>query len=175
MASGLFVFDSYTHSVLVLKRNFQYEKCLKWRSRPEHFIEQYFIPRGKQLTTSEPLYTCAIREFIEETKLFMKKFTLIPNTYDLTWEDPPGTIWKYTIYFIDCDLSNKNLLTISTNLDVNLMGVNFNPKQCNFSEKEEGVVTVLDFYEYEKVILKQMKLYPSSNYAGFLQYIGKLL
>lgn len=175
MSSGLFVFDRNNSQILLLQRKNQYEKCLRWRSRPEHYVEQYYIPRGRRINRNEPLLICAIREFIEETHIYLKKINFISTSYELIWEDPPGKPWKYEIFFAEGSLSPDNLLTIHESFDVDLNGVEFNLKNCDFSSSENGSVLILSYSEYFNIIKKQMTMYHKSNYAAFIELVRVLL
>lgn len=123
----------------------------------------------------EPPRICAIREFIEETHMFLKKISVLPETFNLTWEDPPNNRWEYKIHFAEGSLATDNLLTISESLDVDITSVNFNVKQCDFSINDEGSVVILPYSEYERLITEQMQLYHKSNYDLFLLRLRELI
>lgn len=176
MPSGLLAFDRQKQLVLVLKRVTPYAVNQKWRSRPSHFIEQYHIPRGQQSSPLEPLKTCAIREFIEETNIFMKTFDILPDTFELRWEDPPGVEWTYTIFFMACSLEPKNLLSICENVNIDLIGTaGVNPVKCAFSDRDNSTVVILKFSEYKQIIQKQMQLYHKSNYNKLLEEVDRII
>ncbi|KAL1460467.1 hypothetical protein WDU94_012448 [Cyamophila willieti] len=66
------------------------------RCPAETFLEQFQIPRGIIEPDEEPI-TCAIREFLEETRCGNSEFDIYSDSFELFWVDD-NRMWVYSIF-----------------------------------------------------------------------------
>ena len=155
-------------------------------SQPEYiYPEKLSIPRGGK-KSGECGLSCAIREFIEETKqLPHGEGFLCENPFKWTWSDCNKT-WIYDIYVIQIEsfiACTKMAFCYTIIGKINLTSINitfvWNPKletpnhyiQLRQHEKRFMVIkTQLDQYlNYIKCL--QIKTYQKSNYQRFVNWL----
>lgn len=172
--AGLCAFDSALQKIVILKRNHPYGTGMRWRQSPSTFVEQYSLPRGKCLNSSEPLIQCAIREFIEETGMFFEKFRLFNEGFQLTWTDPEHKIWKYEIFFIEADLSIANTIKVDEFSNLEIPKIGMTTDVCKFTKYEPAVKLIMSIPEYIKLLENQILCYKTSNYLDFVNHLKKI-
>lgn len=103
---GLFVIDKTTNQTIILKRSVPYIDSLNCDILENGFVEEYCVPRGSIKHNNEVDIQCGIREFIEECQLFFSEFFILPESFELTWQDPPQKVWSYKILFLSVSMEH---------------------------------------------------------------------
>lgn len=169
--AGLCVIDNQTKKILVLVRDVPYNNFIVRTSsnanKDNKFVEQYSLPRGKSLGRFENLRYCAIREFIEETKLFFKDLKFSGEYFDLYWHDPIK--WMYRIYFASASFSNKNLIRITKSY--NLPKIGCVPIKVKNQKYEPLTPIFQEITTYIDLIKERLHLYGSNNYNELINKI----
>lgn len=173
MRAGLCLFDPIKDKIVILKRYKQYLPSSK-KIIPHGFVEQYSLPRGRVLNKHESLLHCAIREFIEETRIFVKEFIQHEETFELIWEDPTDKFWQYKIFFIETDLNPENIFEVDEQTKYICHKLNFDVKTCKLNSYEPAKRQVMSFEQYSMALKRQLPAYVSSNYTDFLNHLKNL-
>lgn len=184
---GIIIFNEQKE-IYFLFRIRPYSRCIV---KPRLYVEKYCIPRGKKKEFENDLQ-CAAREFIEETGFFFNRITILPNVFTLTWDDPPGHEWKYTILF-GVVKSHERILIDLNKTDISRMLSIFNEDK-NFKEytnlkmlldprepkrrkiHSEFVTPMIDSFEtFKKIITVNLPLYGRENYTELFILLGRLI
>lgn len=146
---GLLVIDKQSYIYL----NVMNKPYNKKEYGSSNFIEKIQIPRGRKENTDKNGFSCAIREFIEETLLIPTGICYTDKVgFPLRWYDN-GT-WTYRIYILFCE----KLI----------------PSLDHKSEKNLALVKMkYDQYVWY-MIRKQLHLYKGDNYMDFFKYVNKI-
>ena len=160
--AGLCAIDVESQKIVVVERKKSYSNAHIFRCG--EFVEKYQIPRGR--CCEESIKNCAIREFIEETGLFFKEYTILNMTFDLFWEDPIDTFWKYKIYFCKTSLDPNNIIRITENT---FNGMKLNVRSRRF---EPLIVRIMYIQKYIDKLNNQLIYYMGQhNYKDFIEII----
>lgn len=161
---GLFLMDAEYNSIIMFRKK---PYLLKHR-RMKHFIEQYYIPRGKKIK-KETTENCAIREFVEETRFIPKRINLFKNPFKLVWQDC-GVEYEYLIFFgLTNNLNNpQNFITEGDGEAFLKITKHLGCKITNF---EYDVVLLLKFEDYIRKLNSILQLYEKSNYNEFINWV----
>lgn len=165
--AGLCVVEKSSKRIYVIQRQRPYTK----QCNPHKFVEQYSIPRGKQIKSTESLQNCAIREFIEETGHFFKKIEILPQQFILRWINPENTLWEYKIYFAITSFHKSNFYQFSS--PHNSSGSNFINKRNWYFEPYKPYI--IPFDTYRNLVAERLHLYGENNYHRFFVFIEKLM
>lgn len=155
-----------------------YNHEFNWRNPPKIFPEQYFFPRGKRLNKYEGVVACAIREFIEETKMFVKIYEILQDVFTLYWVDD-GCKWVYDIVFVRASLRSKNIVKhIDKHSSLVIPEMGRVSEKCCFSPFENQYKYYVEFtplVKFKEIMWHQIKTYSESNYADFVNHVEKLV
>lgn len=162
LRAGLFVVDSELDLVQIIERKQPYVSIGEQNARPNKFVEQYIIPRGC-CNKNEDTKLCAIREFQEETKMYFKEILFDRRSFILTWEDPVGVIWRYTIYFAFADFSPKNVIRFN------------NTTTGRRRETANYVLQTMPLLKYIELQKDRIPLYGKNNYLAFLTTVKNII
>lgn len=177
--AGLVVYDRNKRNLVVLERDAPYNS--NKRGDNDYFVEKFSIPRG-EVKKSEDIKMGAIREFIEETRFFPKSINFIDESFNLYWHDPISSMWSYTIFFIECDLTYKNCINFDNfkensnqklidQLDFLDLPIKMDLNKIKFSNMERYNIKIMDLESYISKMHKILPFYGENNYPEFFNFL----
>lgn len=170
--SGLCVIDRDTNEIVVVMREEPYPTRSIVRNKKMIFVEQFSLPRGKCIERSETLKQCALREFVEETRIFFKKYQFAKTHFDLYWYDPINIKWEYRIYFAFASLSDENLIRVDRSLIIpNLDTIYIRRKDIKYEPMKPIFIKIINYIE---LVTKRLSLYGNNNYVEFLNVLQNI-
>lgn len=167
--SGLCVIDKESERMVVLIRECPYKAREIVPSKNPIFVEQYSLPRGKCQERNENLQQCALREFIEETRVFFVDVKFSKSYFNLYWCDPPNVKWEYRIYFAFASLKEENLIHVNQNYKIdNMNTIHIRKKDLKYEPMKPAFLNILN---YTFLVRERLHLYGDNNYLEFIEHL----
>lgn len=167
--AGLCVIDIKSNKMITLVRNSPY---VGGSTDPRIFVEQYSLPRGRCLGKNEKLQVCALREFVEETRLYFRNITFSKTFCNLYWHDPITLKWEYKIYFAFASFEKKNLIHIERQYNIPMVNTIYIKRKNLKYEPLEPVF--IDVSIYIKLLKERLHLYGDNNYMEFMEQLTNI-